>query len=123
MASSLEIGVRLVRQAVLQDSKQNYEEASRCYKEAIRTFNEYRKTSNQSADLLDLLAARVKEYEKRTRVIDSYLLEQTDVRKLLKELDVSNVGEDWCGSSTSSNSTTTRKSSIKTLSLLNHLIV
>jgi hypothetical protein len=108
MASSLECGVRLVRQAVLQDSKQNYEEASRCYKEAIRTFNEYGKTSNQGPDLLALLAARIKEYENRVRVIDSYLLERTDVKKLLRELDVSN--EDWCGSSsTSSNSTTTRQ--------------
>jgi len=103
----VEQAVRLVRQAVVQDSKRNYAEASRCYKEAILSFSLYVGAGGLSHTLVDAINSRISEYEDRLRVIDRHLLAQTDLTKLLKDLDVRGT-DDECGSSISSSSTTTR---------------
>ena len=53
--------VRLVRQAVLQDSKRNYGEAARCYREAITSFRELRHSRASSKRLQELLDTKLGE--------------------------------------------------------------
>ena len=38
MAMNIEVAITLVKQAIDQDKKKNFEEAARCYREAIITF-------------------------------------------------------------------------------------
>ena len=61
MSQSVEQAVRLVRQAVLQDSQRNYGEAARCYREAINTFRELAKERSGSHRLQQLLATKLGE--------------------------------------------------------------
>lgn len=60
-SASVEQAVRLVRQAVLQDSKRNYPEAARCYREAILAFKEVTGQNNSSRRLQDVLATKLGE--------------------------------------------------------------
>jgi len=78
--------VRLVRQAVLQDSKRNYSEAARCYREAITSFRELRHSRASSKRLQELLDTKLGQYEKRLRILDEHLLSTSDLTKFFKEL-------------------------------------
>jgi len=78
--------VRLVRQAVLQDSKRNYGEAARCYREAITSFRELRHSRASSKRLQELLDTKLGQYEKRLRILDEHLLSTSDLTKFFKEL-------------------------------------
>ena len=57
--ASVDQAVRLVRQAVLQDSKRNYGEAARCYRDAIVTFKELRHSRSSSHRLQTLLDTKL----------------------------------------------------------------
>jgi len=98
--TSVDTAVRLVRQAVIQDSKRNYPEAARCYREAITTFHELKKSRSSSKRLQDLLATKLVQYEERLRILDEHLLSKTDLTKFFKELDSCHF--DDCRSSVSS---------------------
>jgi hypothetical protein len=56
---SVDQAVRLVHQAVLQDTKRNYGEAARCYREAITAFREVSRARGSSRRLQDLLATKL----------------------------------------------------------------
>lgn len=87
MASpSVEQAVRLVRQAVLQDSKRNYPEAARCYREAILTFRELRQSRSSSRRLQELLATKLGQYEARLQILEQHLLSTADLTKFFKDL-------------------------------------
>ena len=71
MTNSVEQAVRLVRQAVLQDSQRNYGEAARCYREAINTFRELAKERSGSNRLQQLLATKLGEYTSASTLLSS----------------------------------------------------
>jgi len=97
----VELAVRLVRQAVHQDSRQNYPEAARCYREAILILQDL-KTSRSSTckQLQNFLDTKLVQYEERLRIIEHHLLSNSDLSKFFKELDSCHF--DDCGSSVSS---------------------
>jgi len=98
--TSVDQAVRLVRQAVIQDSKRNYPEAARCYREAIASFHELKKSRSSSKRLQDLLATKLVQYEDRLRILDEHLLSKTDLTKFFKDLESCHF--DDCRSSISS---------------------
>lgn len=98
--TSVDQAVRLVRQAVIQDSKRNYPEAARCYREAITTFNELKQSRSSSKRLQDLLTTKLVQYEERLKILDEHLLSKTDFTKFFKELESCHF--DDCRSSVSS---------------------
>jgi len=98
-STSVDQAVRLVRQAVLQDSKRNYGEAARCYREAITSFRELRHSRASSKRLQELLDTKLGQYEKRLRILDEHLLSTSNLTKFFKELKPSS-----CRSSVSSES-------------------
>lgn len=100
--TSVDQAVRLVRQAVIQDSKRNYPEAARCYREAIATFNELKQSRSSSKRLQDLLTTKLVQYEERLKILDEHLLSKTDLTKFFKELESCHF--DDCRSSVSSDS-------------------
>jgi len=100
--TSVDQAVRLVRQAVLQDSKRNYPEAARCYREAIATFRELQKSRTSSKRLQDLLATKLVQYEDRLKILEEHLLSKTDFTKFFKDLESCHF--DDCRSSISSDS-------------------
>ena len=71
MTSSVEQAVRLVRQAVLQDSQRNYGEAARCYREAINTFRELENQRGGSHRLKQLLATKLGEWTSASTLLSS----------------------------------------------------
>lgn len=98
-SASVEQAVRLVRQAVLQDSKRNYPEAARCYREAISIFRELRQSRSSSRRLQELLATKLGQYEARLHILEQHLLTTADLTKFFKDLKPNN-----CRSSVSSES-------------------
>jgi len=103
--ATVDDAVRLVRQAVIQDSKRNYVEAARCYKDAISCFYELGKR-RENGRIAEFINNRLQQYQQRLRVIERHLLNQTDLTKLIRDLEVGGIGDD---SSLSSSSTTTRQ--------------
>jgi len=99
--TSVDLAVRLVRQAVHQDSKKNYTEAARCYREAILILQQL-KTSRTSScrRMQNFLNTKLVQYEERLRIIEHHLLQKSDLSKFFKELQSCHF--DDCGSSVSS---------------------
>jgi len=97
----VELAVRLVRQAVHQDSRKNYPEAARCYREAILILQDL-KTSRSSTckQLQNFLDTKLVQYEERLRIIEHHLLSNSDLSRFFKELESCHF--DDCGSSVSS---------------------
>ena len=97
----VELAVRLVRQAVHQDSRRNYPEAARCYREAILILQDL-KTSRSSTckELQIFLDTKLVQYVERLRIIEQHLLSNSDLSKFFKELESCHF--DDCGSSVSS---------------------
>ncbi|XP_023327312.1 uncharacterized protein LOC111700576 [Eurytemora carolleeae] len=107
--TSLDQAIRLVRQAVLQDSKKNYPEACRCYKDAILGFYEVGRRGDGSPELNEFINTRVTQYEDRLRIIERYLLEQADLSTLLKDLEINSVHDKSRSSISSSGSYSSRQ--------------
>jgi len=97
----VDLAVRLVRQAVQQDSKQNYPEAARCYREAILILQDVKRSQNSTCKELQIfLNTKLVQYEERLRIIEQHLLSKSDLTKFFKELQSCHF--DDCRSSVSS---------------------
>ncbi len=91
MATTIETAVGLVKQAIDQDRKQNYEEAARCYREALINFQAVRKTKGISKGVKLAIDQKCAQYEDRLKKLDKFLLNQADLTGLFKECVTSNV--------------------------------
>jgi len=99
--TSVELAVRLVRQAVNQDSKKNYTEAARCYREAILILQQLKSSRSSSCRRMqNFLNTKLVQYEERLRIIEHHLLQKSDLSKFFKELESCHF--DDCRSSVSS---------------------
>merc|ERR550525_30443 len=99
--SGVELAVRLVTQAVHQDSRQNYPEAARCYREAILILQNLKGSQSSTCkQLQSFLDTKLVQYEERLRIIEQHLLSNSDLSKLFKQLESCHF--DDCGSSVSS---------------------
>ena len=97
----VELAVRLVRQAVHQDSRKNYPEAARCYREAILILQDLKSSrSSTCKQLQNFLDTKLVQYEERLRIIEHHLLSNSDLSRFFKELESCHF--DDCGSSVSS---------------------
>lgn len=99
--ASVDLAVKLVRQAVNQDSSRNYQEAARCYREAIIILQDVEKSHHSSCkQLQNFLKTKLVQYEERLRIIEHHLLSKSDLTKFFKELESCHF--DDCRSSVSS---------------------
>jgi len=96
MCETVDQGVRLVRQAVSQDSRRNYKEAARCYREAISIFHQVAKERNSSRRVQDFVRNNVGQYEERLKTLERYLLYTADITKLVSQLSDQRL-EGLCG--------------------------
>jgi len=97
----LDLAVRLVRQAVNQDSKKNYTEAARCYREAILILQQLKTSRSSSCRRMEnFLNTKLVQYEERLRTIEHHLLQKSDLSKIFKDLESCHF--DDCRSSVSS---------------------
>jgi len=102
MSQSVDDAVRLVTQAVHQDSRQNYPEAARCYREAILILQDLKGSQSSTCKPLleNFLNTKLVQYEQRLRIIEQHLLSKSDLSKFFKDLQSCHF--DDCGSSVSS---------------------
>ena len=99
--TSVDLAVKLVRQAVHQDSSKNYPEAARCYREAILILQDLEKSQSSTCKRLsNFLSTKLVQYEQRLRIIEQHLLSKSDLTKFFKELESCHF--DDCHSSVSS---------------------
>jgi len=99
--ASVDLAVKLVRQAVNQDSSRNYQEAARCYREAIIILQDVEKSQRSTCkQLQNFLNTKLVQYEERLRIIEQHLLSKSDLTKFFKELESCHF--DDCRSSVSS---------------------
>lgn len=74
-SASVDLAVKLVRQAVHQDSSKNYPEAARCYREAILILQDLEKSQSSTCKRLSsFLSTKLVQYEQRLRIIEQHLL-------------------------------------------------
>jgi len=86
MAVNIEIAVNLVKQAIHQDRRKNYEEAARCYREALNIFDKVSKSRGISRSVKQAIVLKCNQYEDRLRKLDKFLLANTDLTPLFKEV-------------------------------------
>jgi len=99
--TSVDLAVRLVRQAVNQDSKKNYTEAARCYREAILILKQLQNSRSSSCRRMqNFMNTKLVQYEERLRILEHHLLQSSDLSKFFKDLESCHF--DDCRSSVSS---------------------
>jgi len=99
--TSVDLAVRLVRQAVNQDSKKNYTEAARCYREAILILKQLQSSRSSSCRRMqNFMNTKLVQYEERLRILEHHLLQSSDLSKFFKDLESCHF--DDCRSSVSS---------------------
>jgi len=86
MAVNIEIAVNLVKQAIDQDRRKNYEEAARCYREALNLFDNVSKSRGISRTVKQAIALKCNQYEERLRKLDKFLLASADLTPLFKDV-------------------------------------
>ena len=84
MALNVEVAIKLVKQAIDQDKKRNYEEAARCYREAIVIFKTIK--SQVSKGVQNAIDLKCSQYEGRLKKLDKYLLSNADLSQLFKDV-------------------------------------
>lgn len=86
MATDIEVAIGLVKQAIDQDKKKNFEEAARCYREALIVFKTVARYRGISKGVKQAIASKCVQYEERLRKLDKYLLANTDLSQLFKDV-------------------------------------
>ena len=86
MACSLDTAIRLVTQAVHQDTAKNYEEAARCYREAIVIFKTVGKARGVSPRVKKAIEDKCTLYEHRLKKLDRHLLSKADLTDLFRDV-------------------------------------
>ena len=86
MAMNIEVAITLVKQAIDQDKKKNFEEAARCYREAIITFKTVAQFRGISKGVQQAINLKCGQYEGRLKKLDKYLLANADFSQLFKDV-------------------------------------
>jgi len=86
MAMNIEVAITLVKQAIDQDKKKNFEEAARCYREAIITFKTVAQFRGISKGVQQAINLKCAQYEGRLKKLDKYLLANADFSQLFKDV-------------------------------------
>ena len=84
--ASLDTAIRLVTQAVQQDTAKNYEEAARCYREAVIIFKTVSRSKGVSKKVKKAIEEKTALYEARLRKLDRHLLGKADLTNLFREV-------------------------------------
>ena len=72
---NIEIAVSLVKQAIDQDRRKNYQEAARCYREALNLFDNALKSNGSNKSVKQAIILNVgNQYEKRLGKLEKILL-------------------------------------------------
>jgi len=86
MAMNIEVAITLVKQAIDQDKKRNFEEAARCYREAIIIFKTVAQFRGISKGVQQAINFKCGQYEERLKKLDKYLLANADFSQLFKDV-------------------------------------
>lgn len=82
--ANLEVAVGLVKQAIDQDRKKNYEEAARCYRDAIIIFRSVCTSRGISSGVKQAINEKCAQYDGRLKQLDKYLLASADLTDIFK---------------------------------------
>jgi len=86
MAMNIEVAITLVKQAIDQDKKKNYEEAARCYREGIIIFKTVSQFRGISKGVQQAILLKCNQYEERLKKLDKFLLANADFSQLFKDV-------------------------------------
>ena len=83
---SIEIAVSLVKQAIDQDRRKNYQEAARCYREALNLFDNASKSKGLNKSVKQAITVKCNQYENRLGKLEKFLFESKDLTPLFKDV-------------------------------------
>merc|ERR1712083_1118569 len=86
MAMNIEVAITLVKQAIDQDKKKNFEEAARCYREGIIIFKTVAQFRGISKGVQQAILLKCNQYEERLKKLDKFLLANADFSQLFKDV-------------------------------------
>ena len=81
---SIEVAVELVKQAIDQDKKKNYNEAARCYREALILFKDVQMTKGITKGVQQAIEHKCNQYEERLKKLDKWILANSDLTHIFK---------------------------------------
>lgn len=82
--ASLDTAIRLVTQAVHQDTAKNFEEAARCYREAILVFKTIARSNSVTQNVRRAIYEKCDLYEGRLRHLERHLFYKADLTQLFR---------------------------------------
>lgn len=82
----MDTAIRLVTQAVHQDTAKNYDEAARCYRESVAVFRAVARSKGVSKKVQRAIDEKCKLYEARLKKLDRHQLAQADLSKLFRDV-------------------------------------
>ncbi|TRY78656.1 hypothetical protein TCAL_16714 [Tigriopus californicus] len=82
--ASLDTAIRLVTQAVHQDTAKNFEEAARCYREAILVFKTIARSNSVTQNVRRAIHEKCDLYEGRLRYLERHLFYKADLTQLFR---------------------------------------
>merc|ERR1712004_895902 len=83
--ASIEIAIELVKQAIDQDKKKNYNEAARCYRESLILFKGVQKTKGITKGVQQAIELKCNQYEERLKKLDKWILANSDLTHIFKD--------------------------------------
>lgn len=83
---SIEIAVSLVKQAIDQDRRKNYQEAARCYREALNLFDNASKSKGLNKSVKQAIMVKCNQYQNRLGKLEKFLFESEDLTPLFKDV-------------------------------------
>lgn len=86
--ASIEIAIALVKQAIDQDKKKNYNEAARCYREALILFKGVQKTKGITKGVQQAIELKCNQYEERLKKLDKWILANSDLTHIFKVIQL-----------------------------------
>ena len=94
--ASIEIAIELVKQAIDQDKKKNYNEAARCYRESLILFKGVQKTKGITKGVQQAIELKCNQYEERLKKLDKWILANSDLTHIFKVPNIVNIADFVC---------------------------
>lgn len=81
---NIEVAIELVKQAIDQDKKKNYNEAARCYREALMLFKDVQSAKGITNGVHQAIQLKCNQYEERLKKLDKWILANSDLTHIFK---------------------------------------
>ena len=85
---NIEVAIEIVKQAIDQDKKKNYNEAARCYRDALMLFKDVQLAKGITKGVQQAIQLKCNQYEERLKKLDKWILANSDLTHIFKVREI-----------------------------------